>query len=220
MFWFRWFKRTPRKRYFDRSTLRKNDISLLILDERWNSLFTTTEKTAEILKCEEKLRDLLKEQAALNTEAKEIARQKKLCMDRILQLTTEAFENNNEEARRQMQDCEKEIKRINKRLEEIDEAVEDMPDRIKEANLELLEHTVNVVYFKMRAEQERVKVLEALIEETKNKLKEYIEEKGTLSEDYTGIYSYFHDLLGGEELEKLDREFFKDDKKIKGGQNI
>jgi hypothetical protein len=24
----------------------------------------------------------------------------------------------------------------------------------------------------------------------------------------SGIYSYFHDLLGGEELEKLDKEYF------------
>ena len=30
-----------------------------------------------------------------------------------------------------------------------------------------------------------------------------------LSQDDEDIYSYFHDLLGGEELEKLDMEFFK-----------
>jgi hypothetical protein len=52
-------------------------------------------------------------------------------------------------------------------------------------------------------------VLEGLIEETKSKLKEYIDEKETLSQDDTDIYSYFHDLLGGEELEKLDNEFFE-----------
>jgi hypothetical protein len=31
-----------------------------------------------------------------------------------------------------------------------------------------------------------------------------------LSEDDTDVYSYFHDLLGGEELEKLDKEYFKE----------
>jgi hypothetical protein len=29
-----------------------------------------------------------------------------------------------------------------------------------------------------------------------------------LSQGDTDVYSYFHDLLGGEEIEKLDREFF------------
>jgi hypothetical protein len=83
-----------------------------------------------------------------------------------------------------------------------------MPDRIKETNVELLEHTVNVVYFKIRAGHKRVKELEKLIEETRVKLKEYIDEKESLSQDDSSIYSYFHDLLGGEELEKLDRQFF------------
>jgi len=210
MFEFNFFRKNSKKRYFDSRTLRKNDISLLILDERWNNLFEKTEKNNQILECEEKLKNLLKEQARLNTEAKEIAHQKKICMDKILQLTTEAFENDNEEARKEMHECEKEIKRINARLAEIDEIMEKMPDRIKEANLKLLEHTVNVVYFKMKSDQNRVRTLEKLIEETKEKLKGYIEEKASLSEDFTGIYSYFHDLLGPEELEKLDREFFGD----------
>ncbi|NLD50660.1 MAG: hypothetical protein GX660_26250, partial [Clostridiaceae bacterium] len=50
--------------------------------------------------------------------------------------------------------------------------------------------------------------LEKLIKVTKKKLEEYIEEKAKLSEDDTDSYSYFHDLIGGEELEKLDREYF------------
>jgi len=216
MFKFNFFRKESKKRYFDSRTLRKNDISLLILDERWNSLFTRTEKNEQILEWEEKLKELLKEQARLNTEEKEIAHRKKLCMDRILQLTEEAFENNNEDARKEMHECEKEIKRINARLAEISELREKMPDRIKEANLKLLEHTVNLVYFRMKSAQNRVRALEKLIEETKENLKGYIEEKASLSEDYADTYSYFHDLLGAEELEKLDREFFGDDTDVPG----
>jgi hypothetical protein len=197
-----------RKRNFDREVLRKNNISILILDERWNRLFTNTEKTPEILRCEVKLRELLKEQARLTAEAKEIIVRKKCCMDRILKLTTEVYENNNEEAKKQMQESEKEIIRINQRAIEIEEELDRIPESIREANLELLEYTVNIVYFKMCANQLRVKELEALIEEAHKRIKEYIDEKGALAEDHTDIYSYFHDLLGGEELEKLDKEFF------------
>lgn len=193
---------------FEKKTLRKNDISLLILDERWNKLFASTPKTPLIASSEEKLKELLKEQARITAEAREIAAVKKKHMDRIMQLTPAVFEQNDEAAKKEMVFCEKEIKRINDRIKKIEEALEVMPDRIKAANLELLENTVNIVYFKIRNSSKRVEELEKLIEETRTKLKEYIDEKESLSQDDTDIYSYFHDLLGGEEIERLDNEFF------------
>jgi phage terminase Nu1 subunit (DNA packaging protein) len=192
----------------DKKILRKNDISLLILDERWNRLFINTPKTPAIEHCEQKLRELLKEEARLNTEKKEIAALKKKHMDNIIKLTPDVFEKGSEAAKKEMQQSEHEIKRINARASEIDELLENMPDRIKQANIELLENTVGVVYFKIRSSKKRVEELEKLIENTKAKLKEYIDEKESLSQDDTDIYSYFHDLLGAEELERLDNKYF------------
>ncbi|MFZ5989694.1 MAG: hypothetical protein ACOYWZ_21580 [Bacillota bacterium] len=200
--------RDDKKRKFDKRVLLKNDISILILDERWNALFKDTEKTEEIREYEKKLRELLKEEARLNTEVREVAARKKKHLDRIIQLTPEVFEKNNEQAKIEMQNCEKEVKQINGRLTEIEGELDTIPDKIREANLVLLELTVNSVYFKMRENQKRLKELEQLIEVTKKSLEEYIEEKGKLSEDDTDTYTYFHDLLGGEELEKLDKEYF------------
>ena len=201
-------KRVDQK--FDKSVLRKNNISILILDERWNSLFASTQKTPEIIKHEEGLKELLKEQARLTAESKEIAHRKKDCMEKIIQLTTEAFENDNEEAKKQMLSCQKEIVQINERVTQVQEQMDGIPERIKETNLELLEHTVNLVYFKIKSNRRRVNELEQLIEETREKLKQYIDEKEVLAQDGAEIYTYFHDLLGGEELEKLDAQFFKE----------
>jgi seryl-tRNA synthetase len=197
-----------KKRNFDKSTLRKNDISILILDERWNALFNSVEKSDEIRIYEKKLRELLKEEARLNTESKEILLRKKMCMDKILKLTTEVFEKNDPKAQSEMQSCEKEIKQINERLKKLEIQLENIPRMIREANLDLLESTVNLVYLGISENRNRIKELETLIEVTKKKLEEYIEEKGRLSEDSTDSYSYFHDLLGAEELEKLDRQHF------------
>lgn len=193
---------------FDTRTLRKNDISLLILDERWNKLFTNAQKTAAIERSEQNLRELLKEEARLIAEQKEIAAAKKQHMDKIIKLTPDVFEKGDEDAKEEMRASEREIKKINDRSKKIGELLDEMPGRIKQANLELLEQTVNVVYFKIRSGRKRVEELEKLIEEARAKLKEYIDEKETLSQDDSEIYSYFHDLLGAEELEKLDREFF------------
>ncbi len=205
---FGFLKKAAEKKKFDRKVLRKNDISLLILDERWNSLFKNSEKTSDILECEEKLKELLKTQSRLIAESTEITTRKKKRMDRIIQLTPDAFDRNIEEARNEMHSCEDDINKINQRLKEIEAGLENMPELIKDVNLELLEVTVNLVYFRIRSNQRRVKELEYIIEDAKAKLKEYIDEKESLSEDDTEIYSYFHDLLGAEELEKLDREFF------------
>lgn len=197
-----------RKKKLDIKILRKNDISLLILDERWNKLFVSTPKTSAIEHCEQKLKELLKEEARLTAEQKEISASKKHHMDNIMKLTTDVFEKNDEGAKKEMQLSESEIKRINDRSRNIEVQLDDMPERIKKANLELLEQTVNIVYFKIRSSSKRVEVLEKLIEESRARLKEYIDEKESLSQVDTDIYSYFHDLLGGEELEKLDKEFF------------
>ncbi len=193
----------------DKKVLRKNDISLLILDERWNSLFKNIEKTPEIEKCEEKLRELLKLQARLISESKENAALKKKYLNRIMELTTDAYENGNEESKEEMRQCEKEIRRINNRNLDIEKELEKIPEHIRQANLTLLDYAVNIVYFRIRSDQKRVAELEKQIEETREKLRLLIDEKETLSQDYNEIYSYFHDLLGPEELEKLDRKFFK-----------
>jgi predicted nuclease with TOPRIM domain len=198
-----------RRKKLDKEILRKNDISLLILDERWNSLFVNTPKTQGIERCEQKLKELIKEEARLIEEEKEIAISKKHHLDSIMKLTTDVFENEDKDAIKMMQLSEAEIKRIKDRSDEIKSELEEMPERKKKANLELLEHTINAVYYKIRSSGKRVEELKKLIEETKEKLKEYIDEKESLSQDNVDIYSYFHDLLGAEELERLDEVFFK-----------
>jgi len=202
-------KNSKNKVNFERKVLRKNDISLLILDERWNNIFKNTAKPPEIDRGEENIKELLKEQARLSAESKSIQAKKKEYMAKIMELTPEAFDNDNEDAKNEMHNYEKEIKRINDRLKEIEDRLEKIPDLLKEANLELLELAVNKVYFKIREGQKRVEELDKMIEETKIKLRELISERETLAQGGSDAYSYFHDLLGKEELEKLDKEYFR-----------
>lgn len=205
---------------FDKKTLRKNDISLLILDERWNNLFHSAEKTPAIGRSEENLRELLKEESRLIAEKKEAAASKKRHMDKIIKLTPKVFEENDSNAKKEMHNSEQLIKKINDRVIKIDEMLEEMPDRLKQANLDLLELTVRVVYFKMRSARKRVEELEKLIGETRDKLKAYIDEKESLSQDDTDIYSYFHDLLGAQELQRLDEHFYRIDKRSRNSKRF
>lgn len=202
------FKRKKTEPQFDFKVLIKNDISLLILDERWNSLFNNIVKTENIIECENKIKELLKEQSRVLSESKDIAAKKKECMDNIIRLTTEVFENNNQQAQSEMQECEKQIVGINNRLAEIEGRLENIPKEIRQSNLELLEHAVKLVYFSIREHQQRVTQLDQEIAETKDRLKKLIDERELLAQDDTDTYSYFHDLLGGDQLQKLDEVYF------------
>jgi CRISPR/Cas system-associated protein Csx1 len=129
-------------------------------------------------------------------------------MDSIIKLTTEAFDNNNQQAHTKMQECEKAIVAINKRIQEIEDRLLDIPKAIREANLLLLEHTVRLVYFSIKEKQQRADAFDRQIAQARESLKRMIDEKELLAEDYSGTYSYFHDLLGKDELQKLDELYF------------
>lgn len=202
------FNRNKKAHELDIKVLFKNDISLLILDERWNGLFNNIVKTNAIIDDENKIKELLKEQSRLITESKDIVAKKKDCLDDIIKLTTEAFENNNKDAQARMQDCEKTIVAINKRTAEIEQRLSEVPKAIRQANLELLEQTIKLVYFSIKENQLRVVELDKEIAHTREQLKKLIDERGLLAQDDTDTYSYFHDLLGGAELQKLDEIYF------------
>ena len=57
------------KRKFDVGTLRRNDITSVILDERWNKLFANTQKTGHRAQRTE-AQELLKEEARLLADQK------------------------------------------------------------------------------------------------------------------------------------------------------
>jgi chromosome segregation ATPase len=202
------FNRNKKEHDLNIKVLFKNDISILILDERWNGLFKNIVKTNDIIDCENNIKELLKEQARIIAESKDIAVIKKECMDNIIKLTTEAFDNNSQQARSEMQECEKKIIAINNRIKEIEERLLDIPKEIREANLELLEQTVKVVYFSIRENQQKVAELDTQIGEVKEHLKKLVEQRALIAEDDTDTYSYFHDLLGKDELQKLDEIYF------------
>jgi len=87
-----------------------------------------------------------------------------------------------------------------------------VPKEIRQANLELLEQTVKLVYFSIRGNQQKVVELDKEIAQIKEQLMKLIDERGLLAQDDTDTYSYFHDLLGGDELQKLDEIYFNKNK--------
>ena len=185
---FNLFKPKNPKSKFDWRVLKKNDILILILDERWNALFKNVEKTEDIKEHEGRVKELLKEESRLIAESKEIAAKKKKDLARIIQLTPQAYEDNNEEAKEEMKRCELEIKQINERMKEISDELDNMPKRIREANLQLLESTENSEYC-MRKNQ-KGKGIGKLIEVTKSSWKNILMRKKIIGGRYRYLYIF------------------------------
>ncbi|WP_058486263.1 hypothetical protein [Defluviitalea phaphyphila] len=206
------FSWNKKKVCIDLQILRKNNVPILILDNVWHNIFPPEKKTKKILKLEERLNDLLKEQGKLNNDLKGYIKLKKNLMDRILELTTEAFTNENEMAKKEMERNQKNILEINRKTEEIQKRLEIIPQEIQETNGTLLEESVKICYKDMKEHQEILNELNIWIENTRNILKKKIAEKTEREEKVTQIYSYLHDLVGPDVLEYLDKNYWREKK--------
>jgi len=184
-------------------------VPILILDKNWHNIFPQEKKTKKILLLEETLSNLLKEQGQLNNDYKDYIKLKKQLMGDILNLTDEAFTNENEMAKEKMGKNKKYILEINNKLKKIQKRLEKLPDEIEETNYRLLKESVIISYKEMKVHQKKLKELTEWIEKTREILKNKIEEKTIHEEKASEIYSYLHDLVGLELIEYLDKKLWR-----------
>ena len=198
-----------KKLKFDISTLKKNDISILTLDERWNKIFKIIPISREVQKCQDNLNRLIGQEATLFQEQQNIDPNKKKHMNNIIALTEEAFKKNNEEAKRSLIQSKQHIEQLNKRAVELEDELFDMKNKIRDSNFKLLDETVRQVYNVMAKSKKEERKLETELNNVKKRLKELQEQRQNLTTDWTEVYAFFHDLLGSDELTKLDMKFLK-----------
>lgn len=203
------FPWNKKKAEIDLELLRHSRVPILILDKVWHNIFPPGKKTKVILQLEETLNTLLKQQGKLNNDLKDYLKIKKKLMDEILELTTEAFTNQNESAKREMERNQRNILEINEKLEQIQNRLNILPEEIQEINGRLLEESVKICYKEMKEHQESLNELNIWIERTREILKNKLEEKTVREEKAAQIYSYLHDLVGADFIEYLDKNYWR-----------
>jgi chromosome segregation ATPase len=200
-------RRSPKRTALDDGVLRRNKISVLTLDERWNSLFRDIERTPVIIRYEENLNHRVKEQAKFTSEQKEVRAEKKRLLKRIMELTSDAFDRESAAARDEIAACETKIRALKAREPEIEERLSGMRREINEANRLLLENAVSYIYQCIKNSQDRVRELDAQIQDLRGALQDAVAEKDRLSESAGEAYTCLHDLLGARQMEELDGSF-------------
>ncbi|MBS4534821.1 hypothetical protein GOQ29_04235 [Clostridium sp. D2Q-14] len=191
----------------DYNIILKNNIPLLVNNPDWKDLFgDSNDKEINIEK--EKLLELLREEKNYNRKLKKLQREKRDAMVNIVNLSYRVNKDDNT-ALENLDDSKNKIIEINDEIKDITFKLESIPKDIREENYELLKATIKVAYKELRERESKMDFINDEIEELRNRLKSLIEEKNDYEETIHKIYTYLHGMIGKNEIEKLDKEFFE-----------
>lgn len=183
--------------------LKKKNIPLINVDERWLRLFPENEKTPAIKRLEKELKELLKRQGKVNTELKDI----KVVREQLTQSVLNSAEDTSiPEAKRLKKQAASQrlIVESREKFEQLEREQQELPGLIQDANNALIFESVHVCYEKIDKNKSDIEKLAQWIDETRLKLKERIlikQDKETKNQE---IYTYLHAMLGAKVMEAFD----------------
>lgn len=183
--------------------LKKKNIPIASLDERWLKLFPESEKTPTIKRLEKELIELLKRQGQANTDLKDI----KVVRDKLTQSVFDTAEDDtlpmNKRLKKQAT-SQRLIIEARQKQDDLEREIDGLPDRIKEVNSALIFESVRVCYQRIEKNKQDIDKLEQWIEDTRIKLKERVVLKQDKEITNESIYTYLHGMLGAGVMEAFD----------------
>lgn len=190
----------------DEKIIKKNKIPILIKDGQWRKLFNE-KPTKNIKRLSHELEKLINEEKKTIKKLKEVSKEKKILMNKVLKLSDEANSNNSTAALDELENTKDKILDVNDKIDELQFRLEMLPKEIYDTNLELLKETVAISYEDITEGRDRVSYLDKEIVKMRKILGKMWEEKFTKEKRLNDLYLYLHGTLGHEETDKLDRKF-------------
>ncbi len=183
-----------------KSALKGKRIPVLTLDNKWYRLFSMMEPDRELKRLEDNLNTLLKLQGKWNTESKSIRKIKKKLMDEIVQL----METDDAASRKKVDENKRLIEECNEKLEEYQDQLLDIPQKIDEANYELMMRTMEMCYEVLQVNTKEIEEIGEWINQVRVELKKNIVRKQEKEMKNYELYSYMHDIFGADVVEIFD----------------
>lgn len=185
--------------------IHKKRLPILILDNRWQMLFSKEDKSTAIRKLEATLKEAMKRQAKLGEELKELQSLKRKIMSEIV-LNMEELDVEKDEGRRQkkLNKSQRLIMDINEKLDKCLKETDEIPLKIKEANEQLMRESVRECYQRMKKNDSEINDIKEWIEKLRIELKRQVLIKQDKEEKNEQIYSYMHDIFGPDYMELFD----------------
>jgi len=187
-------------------------IPILTLDNKWHRLFTQSEFTPELRSLEKTLNDLLKRQAKLTSESKEIKKLKKKLMDEVVILADEMGEHPTKKQDKDMADHKRLIEECNEKMDAYEEELVELPRQINQVNNQLMLITMDVCYKKLQRNTKELEEIEEWISGIRRELKKKVVRKKEKEAVINKLYAYMHDIFGAEVLELFDMQYDPEEK--------
>ncbi|MDE5718305.1 MAG: hypothetical protein K2I53_11970 [Lachnospiraceae bacterium] len=187
-------------------------IPILTLDNKWHKLFTQAEFTPELKGLEKNLNDLLKRQAKLNTESKELKKLKKKLMDEVVILADAMGDHPSKKQDKEMADHKRLIEECNEKMDAYEEEMVELPRQISQLNNQLMLITMDVCYRKLQQNTKELAEIEEWISGIRRELKKKVVRKQEKEAVINRLYAYMHDIFGAEVIELFDMQYDPEEK--------
>ena len=194
----------------DATILRKNNIVLLTIDERWTGLFSGKTLSPKLTELQNTMNEMLRKEASLRQEMENIEPSKKKALQHIMKMTKDAFEGGDVKAKESLQKSRDEIERINLRWSSLVEEIDTIELQLKDINLQILKHTVIAVIDTMRKGKEKLPRIAEEISGLENQLLRLKNERDHLAVNWSDLSEPFTKLFGTEYVHLLESAFAKE----------
>ncbi|WP_066502116.1 hypothetical protein [Abyssisolibacter fermentans] len=192
----------------DYSIMSKNNIPLLIEDKTWIKLFGDNQDK-DIVKFKTELEDYAIDLKKAYKEKQLAVNGKRDLMAQIINLSHRVNNGDEINSLPQLQEKQEELLKLNEVLEEAQFKVEIIPSQMRKANYNLLKTTVKLAYQNLKEDERHFESLVEDIEHYREKLRIMIEQKNDYEEKINETYKFMHSMLGGKEIDKLDKNMLE-----------
>lgn len=175
-----------------KNALKGREIPILVLDKRWHTLFPEGEKPSDILAMEKNINELLKKQARLVTDLKDLKKTKKRLMASIVQ----NMQDDSKKGDKKKTNSKRLLDDINVRIDKETDELMDLPYSIRKQNEQMLIAGAKYCFNRLSEGDSQIKLLNNEIDKLKSELDEKLEKKKVIEESMDSAYSLMHGLLG------------------------
>lgn len=190
-------------------------IPILTLDNKWHKLFTQREYTSEIKRMENDLNTLLKRQAKLKEECKELKKLKKKMMEEIVVLADAIEKASSKKLEKEMEEHRRTVNECNDKIDSCEEELVELPRQISQANNQLMVVTMEVCYHKLQKNTAELEEINDWIGNIRRELKKKVVRKQEKEAMINQLYAYMHDIFGADVIELFDMKYNPEEKNKK-----
>lgn len=186
----------------------RNRLSILTQNSEWLENFDGLSNKA-IVRDKEDLRSLVKLEKENHNKLEKLKAEKKRVIAKIITLSDEINNKNKVSDIVLLEEAQSKLNDLNDEIDDLSFELEMMPKKIREANLRLLESTVEYAYSELSDREEKLENINHELEALREQLRRYIVEKFEHEEKINKLYSFLHNTLGNEKANELDNTIYE-----------